>query len=745
MSKQLLRLAFCTMVMFGVYGLVTDVTVSAQETPAETPVETPTNTPTAVPPTNTPVPPTNTPVPPTNTPVPAETPGETPVETPTNTPVPPTNTPVPPTNTPVPPTNTPAETQPETPTNTPVPPTNTNTPVPPTNTPAETGVEAPQLSVASVSGQVGSQVTVGISISGAQNVDAFGFDISQSNNILSFVSVSRAGTQTADFFNVTAQTLANGNVRVGAIGGLSSVNGNGLLLNLTYSANSAGTTTLNISNLLDDLRNATIVSGTVTIAQGDTPTNTPVPPTNTNTPVPPTNTPTETGGDTPTNTPVPPTNTPVPPTNTPTPGGQTPVPIETPSPTPTALRMNPKLGIVGLDELGGTHPRGNAVHNFDIGISNAAGNLSVRNVFDGLPDPDALGPFLLVQGAPVPIARDIEFTGQVAAGANGSEGAYFLIGGNIGSFAPVSPRLGATGGPNGGGIDVDNNPANNINFGRFITDIVPVLFQPNATGGTFIAPLRDIEPAGNGGFYVLAENGRIYAEGSALESLDSTVTLANGATAVGLKIFRGRTINPANSVFSNDLVGTGAYILDSNGIVQIVGNAPALNTNDLAVAPQRGLDVFKDIEFMPNAAGTEFIGLSLLSGDGAVTFVPFSDVAVTDAIRAHVAQLSPFGSLPSGFGLDLARDIELEITADPTFGLDGSGNTDQTAGIRVGMFMFDGLGGTHTGGASTRFAPAFGSGTRVINGINVEPFPVSIPFFGADIVKDAEVVVPVVR
>ncbi|MBI3960526.1 MAG: hypothetical protein HY328_17080, partial [Chloroflexi bacterium] len=59
------------------------------------------------------------------------------------------------------------------------------------------------------------------------------------------------------------------------------------------------------------------------------PTNTPVPPTNT--PVPPTNTPR------PTNTPVPPTNTPVPPTNTPRPTNTPVPPTNTPRPTNTPV------------------------------------------------------------------------------------------------------------------------------------------------------------------------------------------------------------------------------------------------------------------------------------------------------------------------------------------------------------------------------------------------------------------------
>jgi len=752
MYKNFLRWVIYSIVIFSVYGYVTDVSVMAQETPAETPVETPTDTPT-------PVPPTNTPVPPTNTPLPAESPGETPVETPTDTPVPvpPTNTPVPPTNTPVSP-ETPGETPVETPTDTPVPVPPTNTPVPPTNTPVppdETPVEAPDLSVSIVSGIVGDELSVSISISNAQNVDAFGFDVVQSNGVLDFVAVDVAGTLTQDFFIVDAQTLADGSVRVGAVGGSSSANGDGILLNLRYTAAIAGDASLTLTNLLDDLSGSAVTAGSVTVSQEtpvETPTDTPVPVPPTDTPVPPTATP-ETPVETPTDTPtpVPPTNTPTPetpgvePTATPTLPPPSPVPIPTPTATPTIVRLNPNLGIVGLDELGGTYPRGNAVHNFDVGLSNQRGELFLPNVFDGVPDPVAFGPFLIVGGAPIPIARDLEFSGQVADGGNGSEGAYFLIGGSISDIPPVSLRLGATGGANQGGIDADNDPSTNINFGRFSTDIIPVFFQETPQGGFFIAPLVDLEPAGNDGFYVLDQTGRIYAEGSALESLDSSVTLTEGANAVGLKIFRGTAIDPSNSVHSTDLVGTGAYVLDSVGVVHIVGDAPALNTNDAVVAPQRSQDVFRDIEMMPNSAGTEFIGLALLSGDGAVTYVPFDGVTVSDEIRSYVSALSPFGSLPTGFGGDIARDIELEITADPTFGVDESGNQVQSSGIRVGMFLFDGFGGTHTGGAATRFAPAFGAGDRQIDGIPVSPFPVNIPFFGVDVVEDAEIVIPVQR
>ena len=74
------------------------------------------------------------------------------------------------------------------------------------------------------------------------------------------------------------------------------------------------------------------------------------------------------------------------------------------------MELDPKLGLVSLDELGGTYPRGNAVHNFDIGISGSNGALVKPGVFDGKIDPDALGPFLFIDGQPIPIAKDMEFT-----------------------------------------------------------------------------------------------------------------------------------------------------------------------------------------------------------------------------------------------------------------------------------------------------------------------------------------------
>ncbi|MBN2328740.1 MAG: hypothetical protein JXR73_16480 [Candidatus Omnitrophica bacterium] len=726
-----------------------EVWAQASETPTETPVETPTETPTVAPPTATPIPPTNTPVPPTSTPTESESPVETPTATPFETP-----TEIP---TEVPteiPTEVPTESPVETPTDTPVPPTPTPTQEPPTPTPietptatpVETAVETPTPTETEVatptpvpekvsltlsgpaSVNVGDSVTIAVEAANAVDVDAFGLDILQSDAILDYVAVDAAGTLTADFLNVSGRALADpaGAVRVGAIGGPSVVNGDGILFNIQYTAASSGQTTLSLTNILDDLSGAEIAALTITVEE--TAVETP--------------TPTETEVVTP--TPVPPTATPEP---------------TEPTATPTALEINPALGIVSIDELGGTYPRGNGVHNFDIGISDKqSGKLIAPGVLDGQIDPDALGPFLFVNGVPIPIAKDVEFTGQIAEGGNGSEGVYFLIGGSIGSYPPVSGRLGATGGPNRGGIDFDGNPDNNINFGTFKSDIIPVLFLATEVNqeGAFFSPLVDLEPAGNGGFYVISEDGAIYAEGDALESLEgASVTLSPRSKAVDLQIWRSREITLDNSQFSTDLIGTGAYILDSAGAIHVVGDAPALNTENLPVIPaDSGTGSIQDIELIPNQDGTEWIGLGVLMGDGLISFAPFADVEVTDEINEYIQYLNPFGNLDTGFPIDIARDFEISISDDPVYGIDENGATVERNGRRIGIMMFDGFGGTHTGGKATRFAPAFLTKGIVIldrpvyniDGANAIAVPINPPYtFNIDVTRDVEIAPPVKR
>lgn len=685
---------------------------------------------------------------------------ETPSETPTATPVTetPTNTPVPPTNTPVPPTNTPVETPAE-PTNTPVPPT--NTPVPPT--PTESPVAEPSLTLSVDDVAVDEEFLLTIEVADAAAVDAFAFDILQSNPLLTFVEVETAGTLTEDFLTVTGSELDDpaGTVRVAAVGGDASVDEDGNLLQVRYLASAAGDTTFSLTNLEDDLAGATTASVDITVTQ-ETPPATP-------TPEPPTPTPTETTGETPTATPVPPTNTPVPATPTPTetveatptpaPGTRTPIIVE-PTPTPTALQVDPVIGLLTYDELGGSWLGGVANLVFDIGLSDNAGTLFNTRVRDGFPDPAALGPVLFldifddnpfdgVGGDFVPVARDVEFTGEIADAEEGVEGSYFLIGGTLGIYPAVNPRLGATGNPQNGGIDLNGDGVYDQDFGFYESDIVPVFLEPGEGDqpDTFSAPLVDIEPAGNNGFYVLTNEGVVVAEGDALESIEteSRELDLGDATAVALKVWRSNAITYDNTQNSEELVGTGAYVLDSNGVIYTLGDAPALSTGDAPVVPQSDNPfAFHDLELMPNEAGDAYIGVGVLNGDGVVTLVPFDGQEVTDEITEFLNNTLPFNGLPFGFGQDFARDFEIQITDSPTYGLNADGETVASEGIRVGSFLVDAFGGTFTGGESTRFAPLpVEDGRYNIDGTASEPFPInSVYTFPDDLIIDIEVVLP---
>ena len=504
---------------------------------------------------------------------------------------------------------------------------------------------------------------------------------------------------------------------------------------------------------------------------GETPTATPVPPTNTpvpptNTPVPPTATP-ETGGETPTATPAPPTNTPAAPTNTP---GSQPTPIliptNTPTPSPTVVRVNPELGMLVYDVVGGSHLGGSANLAFDTGLSDAAGNLFNTRVRDGVPDPAALGPFLfLFLGNDfgfqfVPVARDVELSGEWSRnnGLN-REGAYFLLAGTIGPFPPVNARLGAIGNEHGGGIDTNGNgfygdtPSGGTigSFGTFESDIVPINYFPET--GLYDGSLIDLEPAGNNGFYVLDRSGKIFAEGSANAALEVDLGLTGGVTAVGFKVYRGELFlgndtTPANSQYATaaNLAGTGAYVLLSNGVIRVVGDAPAISTGDAPFVPQ-GADPlpFKDIELLPNQAGSAWAGVALLTGDGIIHGVPFTGQTLP---KTFVDAIGPFNGLAfGGFGWDIARDLEVEISGKPLYGVDSTGSTVGTTGVRIGSFMTDGFGGVFAGGDSTRFAPAPVSANRATHDVPgfgpSFPFPVnSAYFFPDDVVIDMELISP---
>lgn len=804
MHAKSLHLLIGSIVIAVVLSLVSG-TVWAQETAVETPTETPTvvpadtPTPTSVPvetdtetptpiPTDTPTATATTPPAATDTPVPTETQTETPTPVPTDTPVPvPTDTPVPtetetetptvvPSDTPIPaPTDTPVPTETETETPTAVPsdtpvPAPTDTPVP-TETETETPTEEPTatpipvsmgLSVGSVEGKVNDRITIPLAITNAVDVDAFGFDIIPSADVLSFVQADKTGTLTNDFFLITANTLTGTiNVRVSGVGGPAVVNGDGVLLNLIYTITAAepAQVTLNITNLVDDLAGAQVTPGIVTITS-ETPVDTPTP---TETPVTETDTPTPTVA--PTDTPVP-TDTPEPtatPSESPT---ETPIPTDTPTATatPTAPIVNPNLGIVAVDELGGTYPIGNAVHNFDIGYSDPkTGYFLYPGLYDGLPDPNALGPYLIVnfltggQGVPIPIAKDMEFSGETLAtenGGNGSEGAYFLIGGTIGTYPPVSGRLGALGGENRGGIDYNKDGKTDLNFGFFKSDIIPVGFNPPATFdgiGTYETKLVDLEPAGNSGFYVLDKSGSIMAEGSANPALEANAPITTGSVATALKIFRDKAIDLGNSQFApaGALVGKGAYVLDSYGKISVIGDAPNVVTTDIPLLAGTTVEattpIFVDMEFMPNPEGTEFIGLMLLVSCGHTYFAPFEGVTVDVALQEFVVSVMPIKPDGEDIPGNLARDIELDMHATTDYGLDTNMRNVEYTGTKIGFFLFDGFGGSYIGGDATWYAAAYMTGDRVIEGLPVKPFLVAPPFFGVDAIRDVELALPVKR
>jgi hypothetical protein len=447
-----------------------------------------------------------------------------------------------------------------------------------------------------------------------------------------------------------------------------------------------------------------------------------------------------------TETPTRSTNTPLP-TNTPTPT----VRIIPPSPTPTAREVNPLLGLVSMDEIATVNPSGMAVYNFDAGSTTLLGQF-IPGRYDGIPDQNAKPGILFINNTIYPYARDMEFSGEIALDGNGSEGIYYLNGGMIPDvfIPPVTVKLGATGGPNRGGIDTDNNNINNTNFGTFSSDFIPNI-SANSLPITLeeFYPLVDLEPAGNGGFYVLARNGKIYAEGSANEEIDLLTpppSFLSGSMAADMVIYRGTEIVLGNSIYSTNLRGSGAYILDQQGVVYPVGNVPKLNTSNIPVIPNVRSFAYQDIELIPDPNGQEWIGLGILNGNGVIQFIPFENTALTTVLEQYIRSLNPFGSLQQVFGFNIARGFEVEISDDPIYGLDRLGRTTATRGRRIGIFMFDGFGSVHTGGRSTRFTidPTSSDGdTRIINGIRSKVITIPFPFTGIDSIRDMELPPPI--
>jgi len=658
------------------------------ETPTETPTAAPTETPTAVPET-----PTETP-----TAVPTETPTATPVESPTAAP---TETP---TATPVEsptaaPTESPTAAPTESPTATPVESPTAAPTESPTAVPTSTPVAEANIIMGQASARPGEQVSVTISATGMPTTDAFQFEVVYDPDVLTFVGVNRSGTLTETWYSVAANAQVPLSL-VAIAGTAQPISGDGDLVKLIFAvAQNApeGVTSLAIQNVKDDLAGLIAVAGSITVLPAGVPTETP------------------TAGPTETPTAVP--------THTPT---ATQTPTATWTATPTARQANPNLGVVALSQFGPLQPSGIAVFNFDIGVTDSSGLLVQKYdkfgklIVDYLPDPVALGPSL-----GFPYARDFEFSGEIAGNLNGSEGgymlwtSYFAAPGYSNALPPVIPLLGATGGAGYGGIDTDNNPANNKTL-----PINPWSGQNHPTGDVFFGPvLVDVESQGNGGFYALSNDGKIYAEGTATASLERLQSVLEPETglATDLEIYRGSDavknyrIDPSSATLPSAIAaGTGAYVLTELGYIVRIGDAPELDTSNLALSIDPEIRIYRDMEFVPSTDGTRYIGLGVMDGFGIITFVPFKNADVGTFNIDTIAPLNTILHYDSaqkdfvpGLYFDIARDFEVEISSDGILGINDKGNPVETSGLRIGSMVMDGFGALHTGGQSTRFIPCY--------------------------------------
>ena len=415
-------------------------------------------------------------------------------------------------------------------------------------------------------------------------------------------------------------------------------------------------------------------------------------------------------------------------------------PPPTPTMTPigdwTAIKVDPFLGIVGMTRSGGQYLGGASVFNFDIGVTEEDGSLTQEYDEDGvlirdyIADPAAL--------APVPdgeMVRDIEFSGEVNA-LNGSQGVYVLWSGNGNGLPPVHPSLGANP-EGGGGIDVDNNPSNDIDFG--------------GADGDFIESgwLVDIEGAGNDGFYVLDFTGRIFGEGDINPDIESLFHLvrpepffnnpAENYIATDLEIFRGFDIA------SPDINGLGAWMLSSRGRIVTLGDAPVPDTSEIPVSMFPGDVIYRDMELIPNADGTKWIGLGIMDMIGRIRFAPFLETEETIDLETIVPDFGTGrwrGNI--GLGYDVARDFEVVISDTPIMTYEAEGMPVTPEGRRIGTFILDGYGGIHTGGAFIRNVPIFvppetPGGIPFIEGVWFISTPINIPYFDRDRYVDAEV------
>ncbi len=534
------------------------------ETPTETPGETPTETPEPSPtPQDTPTPAEETPteVPePTDTPVPEETPTEVPE----------------PTATPESPTATPEPTEIPEPTDTPEP-------------------ENPMMSISEAEVNVGEDVTVSVEVENFVDVDAFGFDIVQSNEILAFSSVDREGTLLEDFFLVNASELSDGTVRIAAAGGASSITGGGLLLNVNYTAQVSGETELSFENLVDDIEGAEITVGSVTVTE-ETPTATPEP----------TETPVDTPTPEPTDTPVPePTETPVA-TETPT---ETPVETPEPTPSPTATSTpsptpnvfeNPNQGILLVDGFGGMHEVGDIAGFYDLDGNGELDDPTTTRLFQYFAGRDIYRDYEL-------FIEEGEVRAVIAATGNG-----FI-------FSAQFDRSGEQ-------VVVEPD---------FIAGL-GIRFQSNNV-------LRDVEFTQNGtGYIALLSDGSLYRvegkEGQP-QRISQAFTNARNNPAVDFEILE------------EGENGLSAYILTANGRIKTVGEAPALSSPVSNAPIFRDMELYEGVAVLADGFGQFFIAAQ--EGQEEIPPIPLPEELVfgVDVLRDFEIQVDMLHEDYEGVGL----------------------------------------------------------------------------------------------
>lgn len=205
-------------------------------------------------------------------------------------------------------------------------------------------------------------------------------------------------------------------------------------------------------------------------------------------------------------------------------------------------------------------------------------------------------------------------------------------------------------------------------------DVLPVDqagFTPYTTDLAKDIEISSAQPGPAVGFYQLDADGGIRVFGGA--SILTGISLG-GDLARALELD-----------FASNGAVQGGYILDGQGGLTPLGSSVPFAP---ASAFLPGQDVFVDFEIVRNPA--------TLSADGALVLSKFGDIEIAGTVDPDVIFNAPT------FGFNIARDLEVSI--------------NQETGQVRGVYILDGFGGIHTGGAAPKIHDA--------------------PFFGFDVARD---------